>query len=80
MLFANDIVLVHETKEGVNANLKRWKQELKSRDIKLSWSNNEYMECNYSTNEITRGTIKLEEKEIAPSVCFKYLEYIFQSN
>ena len=38
------------------------------------------MKCNFSTNEITRDTIELEEKEITPSRCFKYVGSILQSN
>ena len=57
-----------------------WGQELKSRSFELSRSKIEYMECNFNTSEITRDTIKLEEKEIASSGCFKYLESIFQSS
>ena len=30
MLFVNDIVLVDETREPVNAKLERWRQELES--------------------------------------------------
>ena len=31
MLFANDIVLVDETKDRVNAKLEQWRQRLESR-------------------------------------------------
>ena len=36
MLFANDIVLVDETRAGVNAKLELWRQTLESRDFRLS--------------------------------------------
>ena len=39
---------------GVNAKLKRCKQELEPQEFKFT----------FSTNEMTRDTIKLEEKEI----------------
>ena len=35
-LFADDIVLVDETKSGVNAKLEQWRQRLESRGFKLS--------------------------------------------
>lgn len=41
MLFANDIVLVDETREGVNAKLKGLRQDLESRGFKLSQSKKE---------------------------------------
>ena len=36
MLFADDIVLVDETRAGVNAKLELWRQTLESRGFKLS--------------------------------------------
>ncbi|XP_021753613.1 uncharacterized protein LOC110718985 [Chenopodium quinoa] len=43
MLFANDIVLVDETKYGVNAKLEQWRQSLESREFKLSRSKTGYL-------------------------------------
>jgi len=43
MLFADDIVLVDETKAGVNAKLERWRQTLESRDFNFSRAKTEYM-------------------------------------
>ena len=36
MLFANDIVLVAETKVKVNAKLELWREALKSKGLKIS--------------------------------------------
>ena len=36
---------------------------MESRGYKLSMSKTEYMKCKFSTNEIMRGTIKIEEKK-----------------
>ena len=46
MMFANDIVLIGETKKGVNKKLELWRQTLKAREFRLSRSKTEYMECN----------------------------------
>ena len=35
MLFSDDIILVDETRAGVNAKLKLWRQTLESRGYKL---------------------------------------------
>ena len=48
MLFADDIVLVDETRTGVNAKLELWRQTLESRDFRLSRAKTEYMECKFS--------------------------------
>ena len=44
MLFANDIVLIDETQEGVNAKLNLWREVLESKGLRLSRSKTEYME------------------------------------
>ncbi|KAM1481697.1 hypothetical protein ACFXTO_034090 [Malus domestica] len=44
MLFANDIVLIDETQEGVNAKLNLWREVLESKGLRLSRSKIEYME------------------------------------
>ena len=80
MLFANDIILVDETREEQQAMLEGWRQVLESRGFKLRQSKADYMKCNFSTYVITRNTIKLETKEIAStgrftlSLCFREVE------
>ena len=39
MLFADDIVLVDETRAGVNAKLELWRQALESQGFRLSRDN-----------------------------------------
>ena len=51
MLFADDIVLVEETRAGVNAKLELWRLTLESRGYKLSRAKTEYMECKFSKQE-----------------------------
>jgi len=52
MLFADDIVLVDETRAGVNAKLELWRQTLESRGFILSRPKTEYLECKFSKQEI----------------------------
>ncbi|XP_021737843.1 uncharacterized protein LOC110704370 [Chenopodium quinoa] len=81
MLFADDIVSVDETKDGVNAKLEQWRQRLESRGFKLSRSKTEYLVCRFGTQ---RGTsdemVSLDGKELTMSKCFKYLTSIIQKN
>ena len=42
ILFADDIILVDETRAGVNIKLKLWRQTLESRGFKLSMTKTEY--------------------------------------
>ena len=46
MLFVDNIVLVDKSIDGVNANLKRWQEALKSKRFKISCTKMEYMDCN----------------------------------
>jgi len=48
MLFADDIVLVDETRAEVNTKLELWRQTLVSRGFRLSRAKTEYMECKFS--------------------------------
>ena len=47
MLFADDIVLINETKERVNSKLELWRQTLKIWGFRLNRSKIEYMECKF---------------------------------
>ena len=48
MLFADDIVIVGETKEEVNRKLEVWKQTLEFGGLRISRSKTEYMACNFA--------------------------------
>ena len=77
MLFADDIVLVDETRAGVNAKLELWRQTLESRGFKLSRANTEYMKCKYSKHEIRDYSIvRVDGQEIPMNSHFKYLGFI----
>ena len=43
MLFADDIVLVDETRSGVNAKLELWRETLESKGFRLSRTKTEYV-------------------------------------
>ena len=48
MLFTNDMVIVDELRDGVNAKLERWWEALESKGFKISSTKIEYMDCNFS--------------------------------
>ena len=77
MLFADDIVLVDETRVGVNVKLELWRQTLESRGFRLSRAKTEYMEYKFSKQEIRDYSIvRLDRQEIQMSSHFKYLSSI----
>ena len=48
MLFADDVVLVDESREGVNRKLELWRHTLESKGFRLSRTKTEYMRCDFS--------------------------------
>ena len=45
MLFADDVVLVDDSRTGVNRKLELWRQTLESKGFRLSRTKTEYMMC-----------------------------------
>ena len=61
MLFADDIMLVDETREGVNTKLEIWRKTLESKGFRISRTKTEYMEYKFSNNNNeSRGEMKIE--------------------
>ncbi|XP_075074885.1 uncharacterized protein LOC142162432 [Nicotiana tabacum] len=66
MLFANDIVLIDETREGVNARLEVWKETLEFKGFKLSRSKTEYLECKRSDGMHEEGVVVKIGTQVVP--------------
>ena len=80
MLVADDIILVDETRAGINAKLEVWRT-LKSQGFRLSKAKTEYMECKFSKQKIRDYSImRLDGQEIPMSNHFKYLGSIIQKD
>jgi len=78
MLFTDDIVLIYETRAGVNVKLELWRQALESRDFKLSKAKIEYMECKFSKHRTQDYSIvTLDGKEISINSHFRYLGFYY---
>ena len=73
MLFADDIVLIDETREAVNGKLERWRHCLKSRGFRVSRSKIEYLHCCFNGRKDARGEVNIDGMEIPKVVKFKYL-------
>ncbi|KAM3202763.1 hypothetical protein P3L10_030388 [Capsicum annuum] len=81
MLFADDVVLIDETRGGVNDKLEVWRQTLESKGFRVSRSKIEYVECKF--NDVRRENevvVKLESQEVCKRDSFKYLGSVIQSN
>jgi len=80
MLFANDIILIDESKEGVNAKLERWRHALESTGFRVSRSKTEYLHCCFSGRKETGGKVTIDGLSIPKVEKFKYLDSIVQQN
>ena len=59
MLFADDVVLVDESRIGVNRKLELWRNTLESKGFRLSRTKTEYMMCEFSATRQEEGGVSL---------------------
>ncbi|KAL6524564.1 hypothetical protein OROHE_016235 [Orobanche hederae] len=80
-VIADDIVLIEETKVGVQQKLELWRDTLEARGFRLSRSKTEYMECRFSDNsDREAGMITFDGKVVHGSTFFRYLGSIIQKD
>nr|XP_009802111.1 PREDICTED: uncharacterized protein LOC104247724 [Nicotiana sylvestris] len=81
LLFADDIVLIDETRGGINERLEVWRHTLESKGFKLSRTKIEYLECKFSgVTQEADGDVKLDTQGISRRESFKYLGSIIQKD
>ncbi|KAK9705104.1 hypothetical protein RND81_07G034100 [Saponaria officinalis] len=84
MMFADNIVLIDETKEGVERKLKLWRHTLEIRGFRLSRSKTEYLRCLLSNAAGSRstkvGSIIFDGNVVEGSTFFRYLRSIIQKD
>jgi len=81
MLFADDIVLIDETRKGVNTKLERWRYTVETKGFKLRRLKTKYLHCRFSEGENGVTNEVVIRGAIIPRVeRFKYLGSIIQEN
>ncbi|KAL3368566.1 hypothetical protein AABB24_009429, partial [Solanum stoloniferum] len=81
MLFADDIVLIDETRDRVNARLEVWRQTLESKGFRLSRTKTEYLGCKFSDAlDEADGDVRLATQIIPKKESFKYLGSVIQES
>jgi hypothetical protein len=60
MLFANDVMLIDESRIGVDQKLELWRQTLESKGFILSRTKTEYMRCQFSGENLNDGDVSLD--------------------
>ena len=81
MLFADDVVLLGESREELNGRLETWRQTLETYGFRLSSIKTEYMECNFNKRR-SRSSLEVKVGDhIIPQVTrFKYHGSIVQND
>jgi len=78
MLFADDIVLIDEIRQGVNGKLERWRHTLEARGFGVSKSKTEYLHCCFGGRVDAGREVTLDGRSIPKVDKFKYLDSIIQ--
>jgi hypothetical protein len=73
MLFADDVVLIDESRIGVNQKLELWRQTLESKGFRFSRTKTEYMRCQFSGENLDDGDVSLDGRVVPMNDTFRYL-------
>jgi hypothetical protein len=80
ILFADNVVLVDESRTWVYQKLELWKQTLEVKDFRLSRSKTEYMKCDFSATTQEEGDVRLNGQVVPKKDTFRYLGSMLQKN
>ncbi|KAG2574430.1 hypothetical protein PVAP13_7KG327680 [Panicum virgatum] len=80
MLFADDVVLVDESRAWVNRKLELWRRTLESKGFRLSRTKTEYMMCDFSTTRHEGGNVSLDRQAVVQKDTFWYLGSVLQKD
>jgi hypothetical protein len=80
MLFADDVVLVDDSRAGVNRKLELWRQTLESKGFRLSRTKTEYIRCDFSVTRHEEGNVSLNGQVLAKKDNFWYLGSMLQKD
>ncbi|XP_078173285.1 uncharacterized protein LOC144567105 [Carex rostrata] len=80
LLFANDAVLIDESRIRVDRQLELWKHTLESNGFRLSRTKIEYMRCEFSCVRLDDGDVTLAGQVVPGKDTFRYLGSMLQSD
>jgi hypothetical protein len=78
MFFADDVVLVDDSRAGVNRKLELWRHTLELKGFRLSRTKTEYM--NFSATRNEEGDVSLDGQVVAKKDTFWYLGSMLQKD
>jgi Reverse transcriptase (RNA-dependent DNA polymerase) len=80
MLFADNVVLIDESRIRVNKKLELWRQTLESKGFRLSRTKIEYMRFQFSEENSDDGDVSLDGRVVPMNDTFRYLGSMLQSD
>jgi hypothetical protein len=80
MLFTDNVVLVYESRTGVDQKLKLWRRTLEEKGFRLSRSKTEYMKCDFSATTQEEEDVRLDGQVVPKKDTFCYLGSMLQKN
>ncbi|GKA31398.1 ataxia telangiectasia mutated family protein [Tanacetum coccineum] len=76
LIFADDIVLVSDTPDGLNKRLEQWREMLENKGLRVSREKTEYIRCDFNRNENNQNeeaVIRIGEHILELKESFRYL-------
>jgi hypothetical protein len=80
MLFADDVVLVDESRTGVDQKLELWRRTLEAKCFRLSRSKTEYIKCDFSATTQEEGDVRIDGQVVPKKGIFRFLGSMLQKN
>jgi hypothetical protein len=80
MLFTDDVVLVDESRTGVDQKLELWRRTLEVKGFRLSRSKTEYMKCDFSATTQEEGGVRPDGQVVSKKDTFRYMGSMLQKN
>ncbi|GJW09732.1 retrovirus-related pol polyprotein LINE-1 [Tanacetum coccineum] len=75
MIFADDIVLIAESAEGLNNRIEKWREALEDNGLRVSREKTEYLRCDFGRYEVLHQevNIRIGDRILQPKESFRYL-------
>ncbi|KAL0879367.1 hypothetical protein ABMA27_003133 [Loxostege sticticalis] len=73
MLYADDVVLLSDSKQDIQENLEQWRRALESGGLRISRSKTEYMVCHFNQTRHLDTEVTLDNIKLPQVHKFKYL-------
>nr|GEY76645.1 hypothetical protein [Tanacetum cinerariifolium] len=75
MIFADDIVLIVESAEGLNIRIQKWGEALEDNGLRVSREKTKYLRCDFGRYEVLPQEVdlRIEDRILQPKESFRYL-------